>query len=250
MLEFCKRVGAGFILLSTSRVYSIAALSGLRVIPKGDAYIPDLTNSALDGISDRGVDELFSTTPPLSLYGTSKLASEMLALEYGSAFDFPVWINRCGVLAGAGQFGRPDQGIFSYWIHSWCQQQPLKYIGFNGKGLQVRDCLHPNDMADLLIKQIAYNGKDKRRVQNLSGGIQSSTSLAELSRWCEDRFGPYEVSSDPVERAFDIPWMVLDYGRAESQWGWKPQTKKEDIFEEIAMHAESHPEWLSVSAPL
>ena len=49
--------------------------------------------------------------------GASKLASEQLILEYGNSFDFPVWINRCGVLAGAGQFGKADQGIFSYWIH-------------------------------------------------------------------------------------------------------------------------------------
>ena len=47
------------------------------------------------------------------------LASEMVALDYGNAFDFPVHINRCGVLAGASQFGKADQGIFSFWLHSW-----------------------------------------------------------------------------------------------------------------------------------
>ena len=49
---------------------------------------------------------------------STKLAAETLALEYGEVFDFPAWVNRCGVLAGAGQFGTPDQGIFSYWIHA------------------------------------------------------------------------------------------------------------------------------------
>ena len=66
-----------------------------------------------------GISEDFPTTAPLSLYGASKLASETLILEYGECFDFPVWINRCGVLAGAGQFGKADQGIFSFWIHSF-----------------------------------------------------------------------------------------------------------------------------------
>ena len=41
-----------------------------------------------------------------------KLASEALALEYHHSFSFPVWINRCGVIAGAGQFGTAEQGIF------------------------------------------------------------------------------------------------------------------------------------------
>ena len=61
---------------------------------------------------------------PLSLYGASKLASETLILEYGECFGFPVWINRCGVLAGAGQFGKADQGIFSFWIHSFKEKIP------------------------------------------------------------------------------------------------------------------------------
>lgn len=47
-----------------------------------------------------------------------------MALEYGAAFDFPVWITRCGVLAGAGQFGTPDQGIFAYWINAHLRRRP------------------------------------------------------------------------------------------------------------------------------
>src|SRR5262245_15584747 len=41
MLEFCKRHRAGFILLSTSRVYSIAGLAGLKVRESGGAFAPD-----------------------------------------------------------------------------------------------------------------------------------------------------------------------------------------------------------------
>ncbi len=78
----------------------------------------------------------------MSLYGSTKMASEQLALEYSHAFGFPVWINRCGVMAGAGQFGKPDMGS-SLLIHSWSLHRPLTYIGFGGTGHQVRDCLHP-----------------------------------------------------------------------------------------------------------
>ena len=41
---------------------------------------------------------------------------------------------------------RADQGIFSFWIRSWKEKKPLKYIGFDGRGSQVRDCLHPRDL--------------------------------------------------------------------------------------------------------
>jgi CDP-paratose 2-epimerase len=85
------------------------------------------------GFSELGVSENFSTTAPISLYGATKLASEVMALEYATMFDFPLWIDRCGVIAGAGQFGKPDQGIFSFWIYQWLLGKPLKYIGFGGR---------------------------------------------------------------------------------------------------------------------
>lgn len=117
-LEYCRRHGAGLILLSTSRVYSIAPLKKLRLDVVNNAFQPALRQDWPEGASPAGVSERFPACPPVSLYGASKLASEILALEYGAAFGFPVWINRLGVMAGAGQFGRADQGIFSYWIHA------------------------------------------------------------------------------------------------------------------------------------
>src|SRR5205807_3152836 len=146
------------------------------------------------GLSSRGISEGFSTEPPLSLYGAAKRASEQLALEYGASFRFPVFINRCGVLAGAGQFGKADQGIFSFWIHSYRWRKPLKYIGFDGKGRQVRDCLHPRDLVPLLLKQMG--GGKGPVVCNFGGGIKSSMSLRQLSAWCSERLGPHKVGSD------------------------------------------------------
>ena len=249
MLEYCRRTGAGFILLSTSRVYSIPPLASLRVTAVDGAFVP-APGAAVAGLSPLGVTEAFSTEPPVSLYGASKLASEQLALEYGAAFGFPVWINRCGVLAGAGQFGRADQGIFSFWIHSWKARAPLTYLGFDGQGHQVRDCLHPADLVPLLDKQMAA-GMDGTgaRVRNVSGGAASARSLKQASEWCADRFGPHTVASRPETRPYDLPWVVLDASRAAEQWAWTPRASVEEIFEEIAAHAERHPGWLDLSRP-
>jgi len=133
LLEFCKQHRAGFILLSTSRVYSIAPLAALKVEVNAEAFRPSAPES-LPGLTGAGLAENFATAAPVSLYGATKLASEALALEYGESFGLPIFINRCGVLAGAGQFGRPDQGIFTYWINSHLRRRPLKYIGFDGRG--------------------------------------------------------------------------------------------------------------------
>lgn len=251
LLEYCKCHRAGFVLLSTSRVYKIGPLAGLPVVVRADAFRPDDTQALASGLTAAGVSESFSTTAPVSLYGATKLASETLALEYGETFDFPVYINRCGVLAGAGQFGRPDQGIFAYWINSHLRRRPLRYIGFDGKGHQVRDCLHPRDLVTLLEKQFSAPVMPAEdRIINISGGAASAMSLRQLTGWCDRRFGPHKIASDPAPRPFDIPWMVLDSSKADRLWSWRPATPVQDILDEIAEHAQRHPGWLELSAPL
>lgn len=251
LLEVCKRENAGMILLSTSRVYSIAGLCALPVREKDGAFV--LAQSG-DNYSPAGITEEFSTSAPISLYGASKLASEQLALEYGAAFGFPVWVNRCGVMAGAGQFGKPDQGIFSYWIHAWARNAPLKYIGFGGTGHQVRDCLHPEDLLELVLKQTSSGGhrpppqRGGGRTFNVSGGMDSAMSLRQLSDWCSKELGPREVASDLSSRPFDLPWVVLDSSNARKAWDWKPRRTVREICAGIAKHARKHPEWLAVSA--
>ena len=241
LLEYCKRHKAGLILLSTSRVYSASELASLPVESSDDRF--DLQDCDVLGASSLGISEDFPTTAPLSLYGASKLASETLILEYGECFDFPVWINRCGVLAGAGQFGKADQGIFSFWIHSYREKKPLKYIGFNGTGHQVRDALHPMDLVPLLSRQMLEPNWEAPKIINLGGGVQNTMSLKELSSWCEDRFGQNEVLSSQDERPMDAPWIVMDSTTAQNAWDWSVKTKIEQILEEIAIHSEQNPDW-------
>jgi len=249
-LEFCKRTHAGMILMSTSRVYSIKPLIHLSMRVVNDAFEPvDDGTEHTEGVSCLGVDETFSCAPPISLYGATKSAAETLALEYGSTFDFPVWINRCGVLAGAGQFGHAEQGIFSYWIHSWAQKRPLKYIGFGGDGYQVRDLLHPRDLRTALDYELCDNTFTGSRIVNLGGGQDNSMSLANLSTWCRERFGSLEVASEPQGRTFDVPWLVLNCARAKKLWNWTPQFTKNSTLEEIAQFAINNPDWLEKTAP-
>ncbi|MDC0921169.1 NAD-dependent epimerase/dehydratase family protein [Opitutales bacterium] len=245
LLEYCKSHKAGLILLSTSRVYSATQLAALPVEPSNNRF--ELIQSETAGVSSSGISENFPTSAPLSLYGASKLASETLILEYGECFDFPVWINRCGVLAGAGQFGKTDQGIFSYWIHSFREKKPLKYIGFNGSGHQVRDALHPKDLVPLLSRQMMEPDLEAPKIINLGGGIENSISLKQLSAWCQERFGENEVIASEKVRPMDAPWIVMDSKTARNAWNWRAETKIEQVLDEIANHAEQMPNWLNVS---
>ncbi|HUP78730.1 MAG TPA: NAD-dependent epimerase/dehydratase family protein, partial [Pirellula sp.] len=244
LLEYCKSHRSGLLLMSSSRVYSIPSIRQLKLEEREDHFSISVPEQLREVCCEEGVTESFPTSPPLSLYGATKLTSEILALEYASAYGFPVWINRCGILAGAGQFGRPDQGIVAYWIHSWFERLPLRYVGFRGLGLQVRDCLHPSDLGDLLLRQMAYSGTSTYRVFNASGGIDHHFSLAQLSQWCNKRFGDHIVGADLAERHADVPWLALDNTRTKETFAWQPQITLNEIFSEIADFAEQNPNWI------
>jgi CDP-paratose 2-epimerase len=247
VLEYAKAHKAGLLLLSTSRVYSIPALASLPLRVNGNAFQLDDAAALPPGVSVNGVGVEFSTRAPISLYGSTKLASEAVALEYGEAFGFPVWINRCGVLAGAGQFGTPDQGIFAYWINAHLRRRPLRYIGFDGAGKQVRDVFHPRDLCALLDAQMQSTRTTGQRIFTAGGGRGNAMSLAELNGWCDARFGPHSPQSDPRPRHYDIPWLIMDNCNAQKTFGWRVEVQLQALLSEIAEHAERNPDWLEKS---
>ena len=63
-----------------------------------------------------------------------------------------------------------------------------------------------------------------------------------------ERSGPHPVATEAKDRPFDVPWLVLDSGRAAHIWHWEPQTPQETIWTEIARLAERNPDWLDATA--
>jgi CDP-paratose 2-epimerase len=247
LLEYARRVKAGFLLLSSNRVYNIPNLTTIPLKVEDSAFTFDASQSAPPGVSVRGINETFSTAPPVSLYGATKLASEAIAFEYGNAFGFPVIVDRCGVLAGETQFGVPEQGIYSFWVRMYALRRPLKYLGFSGSGHQVRDALHPDDLADLLLRQMEKPELSNGKIWNIGGGPANAMSLAQLSRWCAQEFGDHAVEADGTPRPFDVPWMVMDNKGVEQVFGWKPQIGLTKILAGIAAHHRQNPNWLELS---
>jgi CDP-paratose 2-epimerase len=247
VLEYCRERKAGLLLLSSSRVYSIEALAATPLRIERRAFVLDPEAELPMGLTARGIGPDFSTAAPISLYGATKLASELLALEYGAAFDFPVFIDRCGVLAGAGQFGTPAQGIFAYWVNAHLRRRPMRFTGFEGTGHQTRDAFHPRDLAALLIAQMRTTRSGGRRRYTAGGGPANAMSLAQLTTWCDERFGRHGVAPDPRPRIYDVPWVAMDNSDASQDFGWQVETTLPGILEGIAQHAAAHPDWLELS---
>lgn len=247
VLEYCKERAAGLLLLSSSRVYSIPSLAAIPLCVDGLAFALDPLASLPEGLTPLGIGAEFSTAAPVSLYGASKLAAEIMALEYAEAFGFPVWITRCGVLAGAGQFGTPAQGIFAYWINAHLRRRSMRYVGFSGTGHQTRDAFHPRDLAALLTAQMHETRTGGQRIYTAGGGCSNAMSLAQLTAWCDERFGPHAPAADPAPRDYDIPWVAMDSSDATRDFNWRIETPIRAVLEEIARHAQEHPDWLELS---
>jgi CDP-paratose 2-epimerase len=246
ILEYCRRQSAGLVLLSTSRVYSIESLRSIPLREMSTRFdLPKHIPRQLPGFSAHGVNEDFPTSAPISLYGATKLASEIMSQEYAQTFGFPLWINRCSVIGGPGQFGKADQGIFSYWVYACLKNQPVKYTSFNGRGKQVRDCVLAQDVADLVYRQVQSPNRSTQRVFNIGGGRSGAVSLLELTRFCERFMGKsMKVTKSSKNRPFDIPYFVTDTQHAREVWNWKPSATAEQIIENLCHWASQNADWV------
>lgn len=137
--------------------------------------------------------------------------------------------------------GRTDQGVVALWIASHYWKKDLSYIGFGGKGKQVRDILHIDDLYQLLKLQLQEPKKYGGTVFNVGGGVESSVSLKELTMLAEEVTGnKISIASIEETRQADVPVYISDSSRIQALSGWKPkimpyQTVK-DIFDWIHQH--------------
>lgn len=232
-LEWARRHQAATIFLSTSRVYSIAALRDLPLVLEGQR-LALASDAAGLGWSALGIAEEFSTRGARSLYGTTKLASELLIEEYVAAFGLKAIVNRCGVLTGPWQMGKVDQGFFVLWAARHLYGGQLSYMGFGGMGHQVRDVLHVADLFDLISRQIAMLDRLAGQTFNVGGGHAISVSLAELTEFCAERIGNrLAIGSVPATNAVDVPYYVTDHSAVSKATGWSPRRSVPMILDEV-----------------
>ena len=234
-LEWARRRAGALLFLSTSRVYSLPTLRSLPLREEETRFSLDPKGPQPAGLSVAGVGESFATSGHRSLYGATKLASELFVQEYCAAYGLNTLINRCGVIAGPGQWGRADQGVYALWVAGHYFGLGLRYTGFGGSGKQVRDLLHPDDLFALLEAQVACPAAWTGDVFNVGGGLASSTSLVEYTRLCQEITSrTLAIGSTPETQPTDIPYYVTDNAKVQTAFGWTPQKTARDIVGDIS----------------
>ncbi len=238
--EYARQCGAGVISLSSSRIYPVNRLNSLPMEEK-ETRFGLLSAKATAGVSESGISENFPTGGARTFYGSSKLAAELFLGEYSVFYGIKNIINRFGVVSGPWQMGGSGYGFIVYWMAMHLRKKPLKYLSFGGKGKQVRDVLHVNDLVNLLDCQIHHLPMLSGEIMNAGGGLSNSISLQELSALCRELTGntvPVEESAE--ERPGDIKLYISDNSKVTKLTGWKPsipvRKTVEDVYKWLTGH--------------
>lgn len=239
-LELARKRKADIIFLSTSRVYPIETTRNLKY-KETDSRFQLRKEQQLPGVSVNGITEQFPMEGARSLYGASKLSSEMIMAEYMDAYGVSGIINRCSVLTGPWQMGKIDQGFVVLWVAKHIFGGQLSFIGFGGTGKQVRDILHIKDLYDILKIQLESFVEFSGQTFNIGGGNNNSISLLELTDLCQKVTGrQIKPLSQPDTRPGDIPWFISDCKKITSLTGWRPKIDVSEIIEDIYLWINNH----------
>ncbi len=167
-----------------------------------------------------------------SLFGASKVASDIMVQEYGRYFGMPTCCLRGGCLTGPNHSGVELHGFLSYLIK--CNSEGREYTVFGYKAKQVRDNIHSLDVARFMW-EFAQNPRCGE-VYNLGGGKQNSCSMLEAFSLVERVTGkPMNYIYSEHNRDGDHICYYSDLRKMKAHYpNWDISKSLDDIFHEIA----------------
>jgi len=166
-----------------------------------------------------------------SLFGSSKVAADVMVQEYGRTFGMPTCCLRGGCLTGPNHSGVELHGFLSYLIK--CNLEGRTYRVFGYKGKQVRDNIHSHDVVAFIQRFIAAPRSGE--VYNLGGGQPNSVSILEAFALISEISGQamnYEYVDQ--NRSGDHICYISNLTKLKSHYpGWKITKSLRTTFEEI-----------------
>jgi len=171
LIEATRRFAkdAPFVHMSTNKVYGDAPnYLNLKELETRWEYA--------DADYYNGIKETFTIDQSKhSIFGASKVASDVMVQEYGKYFDMNTCCLRGGCLTGPNHSGVELHGFLSYLIKTNITGGTYKIFGYKGK--QVRDNIHSFDVARFAEEFI--NNPRQGEVYNIGGGRDNSCSIFE-----------------------------------------------------------------------
>jgi CDP-paratose 2-epimerase len=181
---------------------------------------------------ENGIPETFSIDQSKhSIFGASKVASDVMVQEYGRYFNMPTCCLRGGCLTGPNHSGVELHGFLSYLVRCNVEEREYKVFGYKGK--QVRDNIHSEDVASFILAFC----KNPRvaEVYNIGGGKENACSILEAFEMVEELTGkPQQYVYLDQNRIGDHICYYSDLSKMREHFpGWDITRTLHDIFQEI-----------------
>lgn len=178
-----------------------------------------------------GIDETMSIDACLhSLFGASKVAADVMSQEFGRYFQMPVGVFRAGCMTGPQHAAVQLHGYLAYIVD--CAVSGREYTIFGYKGKQVRDQIHCDDVARLMME--FFRSPRCGEVYNLGGGRANSISILETLELLAGMGLPVRYRYDSVNRVGDHICYITDLSKVRSHFpGWKINRNVNQIISEI-----------------
>ena len=200
MLEYCRRHEAALRPPEHEpRLLDSAARRPAGPGRRDDAFEPDPPRPLPAGLTRGGRRaRSFSTAPPVSLYGATKLASEQLALEYGVDLRLP-GLDQPLRRPRRRRPVRPRRPGHLRLLDQQLAAPPAARLHRLRRTAATR-CATASTRPTWCRCSSARSRRRTGglpRVVNVGGGPQSARSLAQLSDWCRERLGDHAGRADP-----------------------------------------------------
>lgn len=159
--------------------------------------------------------ESASTDFPISPYGASKKAGEVLAHTYQHNFGLPVTCVR--IFNAYGERMRPKLVLYT-WVEKLLRGEPIE---ISGKGVRARDYTYIGDLTDALIRAL----KDKTiRYEVINIGNANPVPLKQLLHVIEKAIGTTAVVRERPSTRPSVEKTHAAIGKAKELLGWEPTT--------------------------
>jgi CDP-paratose 2-epimerase len=196
---------------STNKVYGDLEDVGLQ--KSTTRYEPSDAALRRDGISEARCLEFHSP------YGCSKGVAEQYVLDYARTFGLRSVVFRMSCIYGPHQFGTEDQGWVAHFLIAAMNGLPLTIYG---DGLQVRDILFVEDLAEAMLLAQAHVERLSGEAFNIGGGPANTTSLVELLDLMGELRGERPLANVETWRPADQRYYVSDTRKFQRATGWRP----------------------------
>lgn len=179
--------------------------------------------------------EKHATDHPISIYGASKKASELLAHSYHHLYGIEVGLMR--FFTAYGEYGRPDLALFKF-VKSIITDKPI-YVYNNGK--MTRTFTHISDIISGIIN-LANKKELSCDIYNFSGN--NPIKLLDFIKLIENSLDKKATINFLPMQPGDVKEALVDISKARKELNYNPKVSIEEGIDKFTRWFLNNKNWL------